>query len=340
MKPNDLGESILNSFVSAPIEILQSLGNESKRCIAAIAYVTKDWLGLGEDDLLICDASDAAICSRRTDRKLLRSLVANGVQVYSNELLHAKLVVFDYEQAFVGSANMSLFAAQRIECGVLTSDRRTVDDAVKFILRLRDESEADKVDDEFLDRIDALALDVQRIPKLPKTRRLLLDKMKTVDSTVAYWFFKGTKAISSKAQAAADKLKSGWKRGVDQVTADEYEAVPDDLDPLDFHALQHFDERWKKDLNVGDKVFWCYNDEDWGWIVLPPRTVVSKEQHGESVLAGTEGRYRDFERSIYRDQFLKALSLPANASLRRIAANDDNLKRLFSDWDLYLNGKK
>lgn len=336
----NVGESILNSFVSAPIELLQSLGSESNRCIAAIAYVTKDWLGLGEDDLLICDASDAAICSRRTDRKLLRSLVANGVQVYSNELLHAKLVVFDYRQAFVGSANMSLFAAQRIECGVLTSDRRTVEDAVKFILRLRDESVPEKVDDKFLDRVDGLVLDARRAPKLPKSRQQLLNKMKERNSTAAYWFFKGTKAISSKAQTAADKLKKGWEIGVTEVTADEYEEVPDDLDPLDFHALQHTDDRWKKHLNVGDKIFWCYEDEDWGWIVLPPRTVVSTKQHGESVLAGTEGRYWDFEQSIYRDQFLKALSLPANASLRRMSADDDNLQKLLSDWDLYLTGTK
>ncbi|MEZ6081262.1 MAG: phospholipase D family protein [Pirellulaceae bacterium] len=325
----------MNRFIPAPIELFQSLGSTSNRCIAAIAYVTKDWLELGDEDLLICDASDAAICTRRTDRLLLRSLVDKGVQVYSNELLHSKLVVFDYRQAFVGSANMSLFAAQRIECGVLTSDRRTVEDAVKFILRLRDESRP--VDVKFLERIDQLALETKRAPKLSKGERQVLAKMRQVSTSVAaYWFFKGTKQLSSKAQNAAEKLKTRWESTVDEVTADEYDEVPEDLDPLDFHTLQQSEERWKKHLCVGDKVFWCYEDSDWGWIVLPPRTVVSKREYGGSVLAGTEGRYWDFENSIYREQFLQAMSLPANASLRRISADDEKLQYLLANWDVYV----
>ncbi len=103
-------------FVVNPIPVLRELGAASERKLAAIAYVTRDWLQFSSEDLLICDASDAAIETGRTCRKLLKELSEANVKLYSNSLLHAKVAVFDFQTAFVGSANLSEFAAKRIEC--------------------------------------------------------------------------------------------------------------------------------------------------------------------------------------------------------------------------------
>ncbi len=116
-------------------------------------------------------------------------------------------------------------------------------------------------------------------------------------------------------------MRHTWQQTAEEATVDDDEDVSEDEDPLELSTLQHSDARWKT-IKKGDKVFWCYRDEDWGWIVLPPRTVVDLREHGASLLAGVEGRYWDHYRSIYRDQFLEALELKPNTALKSFEADD------------------
>jgi hypothetical protein len=320
-------------FVVNPIPVLRKLGAASERKLAAIAYVTRDWLQFSSEDLLICDASDAAIETGRTCRKLLKELSDANVKLYSNSLLHAKVAVFDFQTACVGSANLSEFAAKRIECGIVTSHPPSVEEVVRFIYRLQNESV--KIDDAFLNRIAKLKI-LKRVPQLPSKAKKTLIALQNDESGVTYWFFKGTQSLSKNAQEVGDKMKAKWADHVEESTSDDYEDISEEINPLHFESLQQSDERWINDLQLGDRVLWCYEDDDWGWIVMPPRTVVSKATYGKSLVAGTVGRYWDFSRSLYRKQVLELLELPENSSLRKIESDCAQLRKLIVDWDVLL----
>jgi hypothetical protein len=321
-------------FISNPIPILQKLGSESERRLAAIAYVTRDWLQFSAEDLLICDASDSAIETGRTSRKLLRDLSNLGVAIYSNSLLHAKVAVFDFVTAFVGSANLSEFASQRIECGVLTNHPSTVEAIVRFVYRLQ--SESILVDEAFLARIDELKIE-KRIPTLPTQTKNSLGVLRDDETGVTYWIFKGTRPLSRNAQEAGDRMKAKWSAQVEEPTSDDFEDVSDDSDPLHFESLQHTDTRWIDYLQLGDRVLWTYESDEWGWIIMPPRTVVSKRVHGKSLIAGTVGRYWDEYRSVYRQRAFAILGLPENTALRRLDSNNEQLQQLLEQWEELAN---
>jgi hypothetical protein len=321
-------------FISNPIPILQKLGLESERRLAAIAYVTRDWLQFTAEDLLVCDASDSAIETGRTSRKLLRELSDAGVEIYSNSLLHAKVAVFDFATAFVGSANLSEFASQRIECGVLTNHPATVEAIVRFVYRLQ--SESILVDEAFLARIDELKIE-KRISTLPTQTKNSLGVLRDDVTGVTYWIFKGTRSLSRNAQEAGDKMKVKWSAQVEEPTSDDFEDVSEDSDPLHFESLQHTDSRWVNDLQLGDRVLWTYESDEWGWIVMPPRTVVSKRVHGKSLIAGTVGRYWDEYRSVYRQRAFAILGLPENAALRKLDTNNEPLQQLLQRWEELAN---
>ena len=274
-------------------------------------------------DIVICDASDGSIQTRATCRKLLRQWCEAGVEVYSKANLHSKMIVFDHESAFVGSANFSEFAERRIESGIFTSDPIVVAECEKFILDLIPQSEP--VDDEFLKRIERLKL------KPRKPQKPISDA--STKSTLQYWFFKGTSGHSKKAQEIENSMRSQWNEGsADETTEDYDDDIPDDENPLSFHALRHSSPRWVKGIAKGDRVFWCYDHDDYGWIVQPPRTVTSITKQGKSVLAGTEGRYWDKDDSIRLDVLIERLGLRKNISLGAIAPSNSKLIQLLKDW--------
>ena len=88
---------------------------------AAIAYVTKDHIGFQAGDVLVVDASKRAIASGQTDAPLLRELNRNRVAVYSQEGLHAKVMLLG-NYSVVGSANMSASSGGLIEAAVISDD--------------------------------------------------------------------------------------------------------------------------------------------------------------------------------------------------------------------------
>lgn len=77
--------------------------------VAAISYVgvsAPEVFPLRKGDFLICDASERAIKQGVTSAKSLASYLRNGVQVFSHEGLHSKVVATE-SFAWVGSANAS-----------------------------------------------------------------------------------------------------------------------------------------------------------------------------------------------------------------------------------------
>jgi hypothetical protein len=321
----------MTEFVSDPIARIARQASVSERKTAAVAYVTKDHAQMKDGDLLVCDASDRMIESRATCRNLLKRLVDSGVRVFSNDLLHSKMIVFDHCTAFVGSANLSQFAEQRIESGVFTDDKQAVAASEKFINALASISE--QVDDEFLRRIFQLKLKQRKLPPRTKKLRGLEKDSKAGLLKVSYWFFKGTRNLSGKSQAVAEKLRSSWAVNSPESTTEDYDEILEDEDPLELAPLEHSDSRWMSNLAIGDRVFWCYFDEDWGWIVLPPRTVVKKARAGRSLIAGAEGRYWDDWSSIRLELFIEKTQIRKNASLHRFNSDDHRIDEILSEWN-------
>ena len=311
-------------FIPNPIKKISSLSASSERKTAAVAYVTKDHAGFGESDLVICDASDSAIQSRVTCRKLLRKWHIDGVRVYSKQDLHAKMIVFDHESAFVGSANFSEFAERRVESGIFTTDPIVVAECEKFIHDLA--ATADLIDDNYLNRIDKLKLK----PRAPRKSA----GEKATSSSLKFWFFKGTTSHSKKTQEIEDQMRSEWDENSQEATTEDYEDdIPEDENPLCFSALRHNSSRWVSGVSKGDRVFWCYHHDKYGWIVLPPQTVTKMTRQGKSMLAGTEGRYRDDENSLRLKVFIEQLGLRKNASLDSVEPSDPKLTQLLNNWD-------
>ena len=92
---------------------------------------------LGRGDVLVCDASQAAIAGGQTSAAALKLLAKKKVLLYSLPGLHAKVVVAD-DIAFVGSGNASRnsIGAYLIEAGLRSSSPTTLAGALAFIHQL------------------------------------------------------------------------------------------------------------------------------------------------------------------------------------------------------------
>lgn len=117
----------MQRFLSGDLwDVLAARAKRAARRRVAVAYVTRDHLGMRQGDLLIVDASRKAIACGETSAKLLRELHRKGVEIYSVPGLHAKVVLLD-ELAFVGSANLSDSSRNAlVEAGVLTDSADVV----------------------------------------------------------------------------------------------------------------------------------------------------------------------------------------------------------------------
>jgi hypothetical protein len=103
--------------------ITRAIGGQDGRIIAAIAYVTKRLLDLRRGDVIVCDASEAAVKAGQTDPKVLLAYLRRGVSVFSHPGLHAKAVARG-RVAVVGSANSSNASADGLLAELVAILRR------------------------------------------------------------------------------------------------------------------------------------------------------------------------------------------------------------------------
>lgn len=97
-------ERIITNNVWTQVERLLKKGSSKT---AAIAYVSKGTpLSFGDGDVLVCDASDAAIKSGETDAITLRRFLNDGAELHSCPNLHAKMLISG-NSVVIGSANLS-----------------------------------------------------------------------------------------------------------------------------------------------------------------------------------------------------------------------------------------
>ncbi len=108
---------------------------------AAVAYVTRDLIGMRRGNVLIVDASAGRIRGGDTDAKVLRTLHRKGVAIYDCKALHAKVLLLD-KVAVIGSGNMSRNSADDllIEAGLITDHASTVSAVASFIEQLVQQS--------------------------------------------------------------------------------------------------------------------------------------------------------------------------------------------------------
>lgn len=134
--------------------VLQKQARNHKRIQAAIAYVTEPYFDLSEGDVLICDASPAAIKGGLTSATTLRRFFDQGAALFSLEGLHSKVAVID-SNALIGSANMSKNAgSETYEASLLTSDRQVVGLIRGYIEQVR--NAADEIDEPLLRKLEAI----------------------------------------------------------------------------------------------------------------------------------------------------------------------------------------
>ena len=141
-------------------QVSKHLGAGDKK-IAAIAYVTDEThLPFRDGDVLICDASDAAIKSGETKAALLKTFLETGVELYSCPGLHAKTLVSD-KLAVVGSSNLSASSADRlIEFSLLTHRIEIRSQVRAFVQKLIPISTS--IDAAFVSRACELPVSVRR----------------------------------------------------------------------------------------------------------------------------------------------------------------------------------
>lgn len=106
----------------------------ARKTLAAIAYFSSDKkIRLKKDDVLVVDASQAAIGSGETSAKLLKKLFSKGVQLFSCPDLHAKIIAMD-RCAVVGSGNASKSSADTLHEAALLTDLPTTVRQVKALV--------------------------------------------------------------------------------------------------------------------------------------------------------------------------------------------------------------
>ena len=134
---------------------IECLAKESNKKHIAVAYLTDtSKLHLKSNDILVVDASDAAVSSGQTSAAELEELFKTGIWLYSQAGLNAKIYAFDY-CVVVGSTNASLSSRNRlIEASILCDEADVVKQSVTFVLQLA--GTAAVIDKKFLARISQI----------------------------------------------------------------------------------------------------------------------------------------------------------------------------------------
>jgi len=190
---------------------------DHKRTRAAISYVTARHLDFKQDDMLICDASDAAIKGGLTSALLLQSFVHQGAEVLSFDGLHSKVAIID-EHAILGSANMSNNAGvNTCEASLLTDDLQIVALVRSFIEKVKGESES--IDEVFLNRI----------VNLPVTQSVLIHKksVKKLETGKPRVWLIGTSDLSDQIFQNEEQYHiSGTEEAKKNIKQEGYETWP------------------------------------------------------------------------------------------------------------------
>ncbi len=221
----------------------KAAASKSKR--VAIAYVTDaELLPLQSGDVLVTDASDAAIAGSRTSAAVLAKYLELGVELFSLDNLHAKVAVLD-DWAVIGSANASQNSATYyVEAAVVTDRPDLVGQADKFVLSLAKSSTP--INKPFIDRI--CAIPVVRPAGGPKrpVRRKQLPSL----SEQRFWFL----------GIPDDEPYHGDVNRIDAVADELKKKLSKKAGSIDWFWW-NTSERFSKMASVGDIVIDCWRPQ-------------------------------------------------------------------------------
>lgn len=169
----------VHSGFDAWTAITPAVQSASGRVVAAVGYVGANGhahLPLKRGDLLICDASEPAVRSGATNPAGLRPFLAAGVEVWTHQGLHAKVIVLP-RRAFVGSQNASDHSAtQLLEAAIETTVSNDVRALRDFVEGLGDR----QLSTTDLDELEQLRPRRQRPRPIARRRAALPDDVDRV----------------------------------------------------------------------------------------------------------------------------------------------------------------
>ncbi|MDV6277495.1 phospholipase D family protein [Rhodococcus erythropolis] len=112
--------------------------------IPYLGHLAPELLPLRSGDLLIVNASTAAIRAHATSPAVLAHYLSKGVRILSSSTLHAKVIVTN-QRAVIGSANASENSTFAHEAVVISDDPQVVADSRAFISNIDETTAVDQI---------------------------------------------------------------------------------------------------------------------------------------------------------------------------------------------------
>jgi hypothetical protein len=260
---------------------------------ACIAYVTLDNLNLTKGDTLICNASDYAIKNGQTDAKVLAKYFKKGVEIYSCQNLHSKLLLAG-KNLVIGSANMSLSSANNlIETAVLTQSETLIAQAQAFCENLLEPEESNKLTKD----------DISCLLKIKVVRRGIQPTTITKSKTRNIKFGQAIWIIS--VSPLSERIASNEQGFTDQV---ELELNNDNLNYIRFTGNSDF----RNNAKEGDRIFIIWKNHNGTRSYLYPMNTILKKQENSN---WTRFYYDDSKTSKNKIPFSKFLKDMESLSL-------------------------
>lgn len=285
---------------------------------ACIAYVTSDKLELTKGDTLICDASTFALKFGETSAKAIETYFNKGVKVFTNQVLHSKILLTD-TFLVIGSANLSKSSAEKLtESTIITDSDILISQAKAFCHNLTEESTllTEK------DIQTLLKIEVVKRPSKPTTN----SKIRAKKFGNKFWF---VSAFPLKVRTY-DKIKDN----VEKTTTSISKATKIDEDNISFlrwRAKSEFGETAKE----GDQIILRFNNSNkTRSYIYPPSTILKKEvvdgftyfYHEKRGLEERKVSWTKFQ------AFLKTIDLEKNITNRSKIILENDIKKLRPLW--------
>ncbi len=288
--------------------------------IACIAYVTSGNLQLTKGDILICDASDYEIKFGATSAKVLDAYFKKGVVIYSNQNVHAKLLLTD-SFLVIGSANLSNRSAETlIESAVVTEDDILLSQVKSFCHNLIEEKGTVALTRKHIDRL--LKIEVVKRPFKPGTK----SKTRAKKFGSRYWYVSLGDLSDREYKRVEGRIDESKMKVIEK---SEYSN--DDISSIYFKNSTNFSSLAKE----GDQVMmnWHNKSRTRRW-VFPFATILRIDRkRGETIIiydntgSGEEHSLTKFISLIQDLDLEKPLDKPRS---KEISAND--AKKLKALW--------
>jgi len=297
---------------------VNKLLTKRQKKIACIAYVTSDKLKLTKGDTLICDASTFSIRFGETSAKTIEIYFNRGVNIYSNQQLHSKILLTD-NFLVIGSANLSKSSAERLtESSVITKSDILISQAKAFCHNLTEEST-------LLNRKDIQSLLKIEVVKRP-SKPMASSKIREKKFGNKYWFV----SASPLKERDYDKIKDNIEEATTSISKTT-KIDEDDIGYLIWRAKTEFSETAKE----GDQIVLRFiNSDKTRTYIYPPSTILKKE-----VLDGITYFYHDDRGSEESkvswtkfQAYLKTIDLEKNITTRSKTILENDIKKLKPLW--------